>query len=424
MPLRGKHAYIVFFGFALAYFVSYSFRSINAVITPELTTDLELSTTQLGFLTASYFVGFGLMQLPIGICLDKFGPRLTESTLMVLAVIGALFFYYSTGFLTLLVGRTLIGMGVSACLMSALSGFRSWYALDKQPQLASAILIFGTSGALLTSSPARMVLPYLGWRGIFLSLAIATVIAISAVLICTPSKRRPVEHFEGNNHPSSFSWSGYQLILKNYFFLRLLPIGAINLGGFMAIQTLWLGPWLIDVLGRTSDSASEIIFWFNAALLIAYIANTILLPKLQNIGITPLHYVTWMTGISLALQFCAFFLNTSWSLYFWYLYAATSASFVLAHSLVISSFPKSLSGRVSTSFNIAIFAGASLVQWGIGLLIDVGKIFGLSKSDSFDLSLGIYLTIELIGFIWFISFPRFMPNTQNTSGASVNRSKN
>lgn len=416
LPLAGIDAYKVFFGFALAYFVSYSFRSINAVLTPELVLDLGVNNAQLGLLTSTYFIGFGLTQIPLGICLDKFGPRLTEAALMILAVIGALLFYFSKGFTALLIGRMLIGMGVSACLMSAFSGFRSWYALEQQPQLASAILIFGTSGALLTSSPARMLLPYLGWRGIFLALASITALAICIIFLYTPAQKSCL--VEKSNpevsEPQPLLWNGYQSILTNHFFLRLLPIGTIFLGGFMAIQTLWLGPWLINVMGHSSSSAAQIIFWFNFALLITYIANTVLLPKIQLIGITTLHYISWMAGASILFQFFAFFISTSWSYVFCFLYAATSASYVLAHSLVISNFPKSLSGRVSTSFNIAIFIGATLIQWGMGAFVDLGKNIGLSKGNSFNLSFSAFLSIQMVGFIWFLISPKFLPKHQNT----------
>ena len=416
LPLAGSDAYKVFFGFALAYFVSYSFRSINAVLTPELVFDLGVNNAQLGLLTSAYFVGFGLTQIPVGICLDKFGPRLTEASLMILAVIGALFFYFSRGFITLLIGRMLIGMGVSACLMSAFSGFRSWYPLERQPQLASAILIFGTSGALLTSSPAQMLLPYIGWRGIFLGLALITAIAICIIFFYTPAQISPLaqKNNVGAPQPDPSPRNGYQSILTNHFFLRLLPIGTIFLGGFMAIQTLWLGPWLINVMGHSSSSAAQIIFWFNLALLIAYIANTVLLPKIQLIGITTLHYISWMAGASIFFQFFAFLITSSWSYVFCYLYAATSASYVLAHSLVISSFPKALSGRVSTSFNIVIFIGATLIQWGMGVFVDLGKDIGLSKGDSFNLSFSAFLAIQVVGFIWFLISPKFLPENQHT----------
>jgi MFS family permease len=407
--LEGRDTYRVFFSFAFAYFISYSFRSINAVISPELIADLGLNNAQLGLLSAAYFIGFGLAQIPAGVCLDRFGPRLTEISLMIFSVIGALFFYFSKDFYNLLLGRMLIGVGVSACLMSAFSGFRAWYPLEKQAQLTSAILIFGTSGALMTSSPARILLPYIGWRGIFFVLALATILAITILYKGLPksnAKGLNLNIESSKKDVRLFSWTEYGPIVKNSYFLRLFPIGAINLGGFIAIQTLWLGPWLINVMGHTSDEASKIIFWFNAFLLLAYAVNAILLPTLQKKGITTLLYLSWMTGISLIFQLLAFFTYSSWSHYWWYLYAITSASYVLAQSLVVTNFPASHSGRVSTTYNITIFIGAFIIQWGIGSIVDVGSNSGLSTKYSFSIALGIYLIIQLVGYIWFLISPR------------------
>ena len=115
LPLQARAATRVFLSFACAYFISYAFRSINAVIAPELINDLHLSNAQLGLLSAAYFVGFGITQIPVGLCLDRFGPRLTEMTLMMFAIIGALIFSWANDFTSLVIGRMLIGMGVSAC---------------------------------------------------------------------------------------------------------------------------------------------------------------------------------------------------------------------------------------------------------------------------------------------------------------------
>jgi len=144
LPLQGRYALRVFMSFALAYIISYAFRSINAVISPELIRDLHLSHTELGFLSSAYFIGFGMTQIPVGLALDRFGPRATEMALMCFAIIGALIFAFDDQFMTLVIGRVCIGIGVSACLMSAFSGFRTWFPSQQQPQLASAMLVFGT----------------------------------------------------------------------------------------------------------------------------------------------------------------------------------------------------------------------------------------------------------------------------------------
>lgn len=419
LPLTGSDALKVFICFAIAYFISYSFRSINAVISPELIVDLQLNNNHLGLLSSAYLIGFGLAQIPVGILLDRYGPKITEVGLMSLAVLGALLFYTADNLIILFIARMLIGIGVSSCLMSALTGFRSWYSIAQQPQLTSAILIFGTSGALLTSSPARMILPYIGWRCLFLLLAIACTLSILILYLYLPTKNSRGDSNKNIATPDSqklFSWENYRPILANAFYWRLFPVGAISLGGFMAIQTLWLGPWLINVKGQSSDTASETVFWFNTVLLLTYTINTYFLPKLQKIGIHTVRYLTWMTGASLVAQGGAYFLHESAAVFWWYLYAATSASFVLAQSLIITRFPKSHSGRASTTYNITIFIGAFLTQWGIGYGIDKGVSWGLTVTQAFDLSLGIYLFIQILGFSWLLFSPRFFQEAVTADG--------
>jgi len=415
-PLKARAAARVFLSFACAYFISYAFRSINAVIAPELISDLHLSNTQLGFLSAAYFFGFGATQIPVGLGLDRFGPRLTEMTLMLFAIVGALIFSLADDFTNLVIGRALIGVGVSACLMSAFSGFRYWFPIESQGQLASGMLIFGTSGALVTSWPVHAVLPYLGWRGVFVAMAILTCLAIIGLYFGLPVKTKVSKSCALTNTKQSsaatFSWASYKPILTNAFFWRMFPIGAFCYGGFIAIQTLWLGPWLTSVMEYSSDSASQIIFWFNTVLLLAYVLNTVLLPKLAKRGITTLCYLSWMVAAALVFQACAFYLRSSWVWVWWFLFAIACASYVLAQSLVVTYFPKSFSGRVSTTYNLALFMGAFLVQWGVGYLVDIGIEAGWSRASAFDLALGMYLAVQVLGYIWFLIAPKFFSSTQ------------
>jgi len=414
-PLKTRAAARIFLSFACAYFISYAFRSINAVIAPELISDLHLSNTELGFLSAAYFFGFGVTQIPVGLGLDRFGPRLTEMALMMFAIVGALVFSWADGFTGLVIGRVLIGVGVSSCLMAAFSGFRYWFPSNRQAQLASGMLIFGTSGALITSWPVHAVLPYLGWRGVFIMMAVFTGLAIVALYFGLPVKTRASKSIATNDQNQSstvsLSWASYKPILTNAFFWRMFPIGAFCYGGFIAIQTLWLGPWLTSVMGYSSNSAAQIIFWFNGVLLLAYVLNTALLPRLARRGITTLRYLSWMVAAALIFQACAFYLRNSWVLVWWFLLAIACASYVLAQSLIVTNFPKSFSGRVSTTYNLALFIGAFLVQWGIGYLVDIGIDAGWSRASAFDLALGIFLALQVLGYIWFLIAPKFFSST-------------
>jgi MFS family permease len=411
-PLDATAATKIFISFAFAYFISYAFRSINAVIAPDLLGELHISNSDLGLLSAAYFIGFSITQLPIGLCLDRFGPRRTEMVLMIFAVIGALIFAWADYFLTLVIGRVLIGIGVSACLMAAFSGFRSWFPLERQAQLASGMLVFGASGALMTSWPVHVFLPYVGWRGVFVVMAILCCLAIVGLYFGLPLKTKSLIDSNGltRDREVTLSWASYKPILTNAFFWRIFPLGIFCYGGFIAIQTLWLGPWLTAVMEYSSESASQILFFFNAVLLLAYGLNALFLPKLAKHGITTMRYLVWMVGASLILQACAFYLRSSWVYVWWYLLAVACASYVLAQSLIVSYFPKSFSGRVSTTYNLTLFIGAFIVQWGIGYLVDIGIEAGWSRASAFDLALGIYLAIQVLGYIWFLISPKFFPS--------------
>ena len=413
IPLQGRYALRVFMSFALAYIISYAFRSINAVISPELIRDLHLSHTELGFLSSAYFIGFGMTQIPVGLALDRFGPRVTEIVLMSFAIIGSLIFAFADQFATLVIGRICIGVGVSACLMSALSGFRSWFPLQQQPQLASAMLVFGTFGALITSWPVHELLPFIGWRGVFVAMAALSALAILILYVGLPIKvRRKRGSLSDEIDPeekASLSWSSFQLILTNAFFWRILPIGMFCYGGFIAIQTLWFGPWLIEVMNYSATTAAQILFGFNAALLCAYLLNAWILPKLARIGIDTMCYMTWMVGASIVLQACAFYWRGPWVWAWWYLVAIACASYVLAQSLIVTYFPKSYSGRVSTTYNLSLFIGAFIVQWGIGYLVDLVTAAGWSKANAFDVALGVFLLAQAVAFAWFLLSPKYFP---------------
>jgi len=415
LPLQGRYALRVFMSFALAYIISYAFRSINAVISPELIRDLHLSHTELGFLSSAYFIGFGMTQIPVGLALDRFGPRATEMALMSFAIIGALIFAFADQFVTLVIGRVCIGVGVSACLMAAFSGFRTWFPSQQQPQLASAMLVFGTFGALMTSWPVHEVLPFIGWRGVFIVMAALSAIAILILYVGLPIKTgiQPdsLDDEIYSNERASLSWRSYRPIMTNAFFWRILPLGIFCYGGFIAIQTLWFGPWLIQVMDYSATTAAQILFGFNAVLLCAYLTNAWILPKLARIGIDTMRYMTWMVGASIVLQACAFYWRGPWVWAWWYLVAVACASYVLAQSLIVTYFPAAYSGRVSTTYNLSLFIGAFIVQWGIGYAIDLGIAAGWSRVSAFDVALGVFLLAQAVAFAWFLLSPKYFPVT-------------
>lgn len=415
-PLEGFSALKVFIFFGFAYFLSYAFRAVNAVIAPDLIKDLDLGNTSLGLLSSAYFVGFALMQLPLGVWLDKFGSRKTESILLLFAVLGSVLFGLAENIIFATVGRGFIGMGVSACLMASFTAYRRWYKPEQQGSLASGMLVFGTAGVLMTTIPVQSVLPYIGWRGVFFTMATLVAIAAIGIRFGLPKSGDPVVERSIKQDVSeksaliSFKWlSGYGSISKNGFFLQMLPMGIFNQGGFIAFQTLWFGPWFSHVVGFSDSQVAQALFIFNLVLLSGYLFNAWAIPHLNKHGISTFKYSAVFGGIALALMYFAVDAGSANNvLYIWLLLGICSTSFILGQSLIQTRFPKEMAGRASTAYNLALFVGAFSIQLGIGWLIDLFMFNGYAKSQAFTYAMYIMMVLQLISYIWMWVAPKIL----------------
>ena len=137
----------MFLPFAFGYFLSYLFRVVNAVIAPDLVADLQINPSQLGLLTATYFIAFASFQLPLGVLLDRYGPRIVESFLLIFAGIGALIFAKADTLTGVVIGRAFIGFGVSACLMAAFKSYVIWFPENSWPRINGLQMAAGGLGA-------------------------------------------------------------------------------------------------------------------------------------------------------------------------------------------------------------------------------------------------------------------------------------
>src|SRR5664279_3932327 len=218
----------LFLPFAGAYFLSYHFRTVNAVIGPILSKEMSLGAADLGLLTSAYFVGFGAAQLPLGVLLDRFGARRVESLLLLVAAAGAVVFAMAHSITGLAIGRGMIGVGVSACLMAAFKSFSQWFAPEKQSSLTGWIMTWGTFGALAASAPLEIVLHMANWREVFFGLAGLTALMSVWLFFSVPDKpgvARP--------DPIAAQWAGIRQVLSSRHFWRYAPFGFAQIGGFM-----------------------------------------------------------------------------------------------------------------------------------------------------------------------------------------------
>lgn len=404
--LTGILAIRVFLSFAFAYFLSYAFRSVNAVIGPALRTDLDLSNADLGLLSSAYFLTFAALQLPLGIWLDKYGPRRTESALLLVAATGAATFAMSETLTGLWIGRALIGVGVAGCLMAPFKAYRLWFPPERQAQLASWMLVAGTSGALASTVPVSAAMPLIGWRGVFWIMCGMILLASAAIFFLL----RKVEA----DHPAPAATLNapprvgetYGSIFSHPFFRRMAILGAINLGSFSALQTLWAGPWMVNVLGMSTQQSASALFVFNLCLMLCYLFVGWWAPRHVSYGggagIPAVRVV--LTGLTLALvaQAAIVGITTPWSWMFWLMLAACMTVTTLAQTSVSLNFPPASAGRANSAFNLMQFIGAFIVQWGIGLLADMFAAGGASGPNAMRLAFVVCMSAQALALTAFL----------------------
>ncbi len=405
LPLRGAAAARVFSCFAAGYLLSYALRAVNAVIAPALVAEIGLSNADLGLLSSAFFISVGCMQLPLGIWLDKYGSRRTEAALLVCAAGGAALFATSTTLAGLWIGRALIGVGVSPCLISAFKAFRQWFSIEQQSQLASWMLVAGTAGALSATVPVTWALPLIGWRGIFWVVGALLLVVAAGVHWWLRDVEREYEAGHAHAHAMRGDDGGYRRIFGSAYFRRMGMLGLVNHGIFFALQTLWAGPWMSTVLGKSQDQTSQILFVFNLVLMLSYLALGWAAPRLVARGWDAHRIIgIGVGGMALAqLAMLASSAGAAWTL--WLLLALCVPVTTLVQSHVGMAFPAALAGRANSAYNLLLFVGAFITQWGFGVLADLFKAHGLGPADAFRATLAILLVPQAGALVYFLLRP-------------------
>ena len=391
-----KKAVLVFFVFACGYFLSCLLRAITATLSPVLTTEFNLLAGDLGLLAGGYFLGFASMQIPLGYLLDKHGPKKIVSSFLLIAIVGTASFALAQSFAGLLISRILIGVGVSACLMGPLTGYRIWFADEYQQRGNSWMLMIASTGFVFSTLPVQILLPVFGWRWIFGGITILIFIVIILILLFIPSWKNETD----NNNEKNFG--SLSDIWKNKFFRSTIPLGLFNYGGMIAIQTLWAGPWMVRVAGYNPLESATGLFWINTTMLIAFFVWGYILPKITKFGLETMKLMKFGLPISYLFLLVIIISGENAGAIHFTIYILTSIVLTLTQPAIALSFPASLAGKSLTSFNLLIFLGTFIMQWGIGLVIDICRFFGKGEIQSFQISFFVYLLICIFSYLYFI----------------------
>jgi MFS family permease len=402
--LPRRMAVVVFLAFALAYFFSALVRAITATLSPTLTTEFSLSAQDLGLLAGGYFLGFSLTQLPLGRWLDRHGPKKVILAFLTFAVVGCLAFAWADSFHGLLAARVLCGMGVSACLMAPLTGYRRWFDASTQLRTNSWMLMTGSLGMLAATLPVQWLMPIWGWRALFVMLGLMIAIAMLLIVLLVPVWQKATAMTSTPQTPPDDDGS-YRDIWRSAYFWRMTPIGFFSYGGMVAIQTLWAGPWMTQVAGWTAAEAASGLFLINLAMLVTFWLWGMVTPGLARRGIPVERLIAW--GLPLSFGVIGTLVWTGPGIgaaaaVGMALLCMTSSFVALAQPAVGMAFPAHLAGRALSAYNLVVFAGIFVVQWGIGLLVDAGRGLGLANAQAYQMALACFGLSSLASWGYFM----------------------
>jgi len=388
----------VFIPFALGYFLSYLFRVVNAVIAPDLVAELGIGPSALGLLTATYFITFASSQLPLGVLLDRLGPRKTEAFLLIFAGLGALVFARSGTLTGLILGRALIGLGVSACLMAAFKAYVLWFSEEQWPLINGFQMAAGGLGALVATTPVEAALQITDWRGIFTFLGIFTILVAVLIYLVVPEKST-----QDKGESIGDQLHGVRVVFSSLKFWRAAPLTTMSQAGFLSIQGLWAGPWLRDVAGMDRMAVAESLQWIAVAMVAGFIGLGMLAKRLARVGISVLTTAVTGMGIFMAIQVAIIFGIGEHSILMWVCFGFFGTSGIIAYASLSQSFPSYLSGRVTTGVNLLVFLVAFAGQWAIGAIIELWPI-GIDGSYAlagYQAGFAVMLGAQILCLVWF-----------------------
>ncbi|MBK5104120.1 MAG: MFS transporter [Burkholderiales bacterium] len=385
----------VFLPFAGGYYLSYLYRTVNAIISPDLVREFALAPDDLGLLTSSYFLAFALFQLPLGILLDRYGPRRVNAGLLMLAGTGAALFGLSQSMGGLVLARALIGLGVSGCLMSSMKVFTLWFPLNRLATLNGWLLSCGGLGALSATVPAEELLRVTDWHTVFVLLSALTFAAAGAIFLIVPER-------DALRAPQSLAESLRSLptILRNANFWRLGLLVIAGQGVFMSLQSLWIAPWLKDVVGLARADIGRHLLMAAAGMIVGAALWGGVADRLSRLGVDTVNVVLGGVGASLLVLAVLALGVKSGTLALMFALTLFSQVQPLVYAILSKEFPLELSGRVISTLNFLVFLSAFAVQWGTGLIINLWPVEdGSYAKAGYGTAFGACLALLLVPYV-------------------------
>lgn len=387
----------LFIAFAFGYFLTHLYRVVNAVAGPAISADIGIDTAELGFLTSVYFLSFAAVQLPLGVLLDRYGASRVQSGLLVVASVGAILFAVGGDLTTLAIGRGLIGLGVSAGLMSAFKAYSTRLPAARLPLANGLHMAAGSLGVLAGGLPVELAMQTLGWRGVFVCLAGLSLVAAAGLFFGLSEER-----IERGSDSFRTQLGSVFKVFGSPGFVRLAPLSVSIQASGLALIALWIGPWLREVAGYAPSEAATVVSLVGVAMIVGFIICAVVTNRLVARGV-PLAKVM-ISGYLLQSTMLPFIIviNPAWAPPLWLAYALLISFAPLAFPVLGALHPASQTGRVHTALNFLVFVFAFGLQWAFGVVVEA-LVPVLGVEGAYDVALWALVSLQAAGYVWYVA---------------------
>ncbi|MHB1343445.1 MAG: MFS transporter [Thermoleophilia bacterium] len=349
--------------FSAAYFLSYFFRSANAVIAPDLSRELHLGAEQLGLMTSLFYAAFAAVQLPLGAALDRFGPRLVTPTLMLATAIGGVVFATAHGFAQLALGRALIGMGMAGVFMGSLKIFSQWFSVKRFARASGYLVGLGAMGALAAGTPLAWAAQSFGWRSVFVAGTVLVVASSASIFLWARNAPPGVEWRTAGRQRGSVVQ-----VFRDTRFWRIALLDFFLVGTLLSVQGLWGGPLLFDVFDMSQVETGTLLVTLSVGAFFGYVGSGSLaerfgVPRVL-VGASALFALGQVGMIVGSMAGWSVLLRIAYPVFG---FAGAFNILLMAHARTV--FPTSMTGRAVTAVNLFGIGGSAILQWGMGMVI-------------------------------------------------------
>jgi sugar phosphate permease len=353
------------------FFLSQFYRVSNAVIAPQLLSDLSIDTRGLGLISASFFYAFALTQIPISLLLDKIGPRIMMTTLSAIGIFGAVIFSWADSLAFGVAGRVLLGIGMSCNLMGTYKLLTLWFSPRSFATLAGLVVALGTAGNMVATTPLVVLVNQMGWRSGFQLIAVIHLI-LTFLFYMIVRDRSSETIADASTAPIDIRQSLENLrnlfAQQDYWIISMATF--IRYGIFAAFQALWAGPYLMEVMGYSALATGNLILLLNVGMItgapcwgtvsdrllntrkwIIVAGSTSILSTLIILVLIP---PETSLGVLAPLFFCFGFFN---------------ATGLLMYAHIKERVPAEMSGAAMTGINFFTMIGPAVFLQGLGILM-------------------------------------------------------